>query len=352
MEVIVSMMILSITVLALLGGFMLSLRLNMKSRSSMSATIVAQNVMECVKEYARAHVVQDGAMKSGVSEEEMKKLLPESYRDGFQVPGDGSIGFRLGGVREGMNEFDVVVSYDRSSYTDGSTGINDYKLPDLTALDSDRTVIVCPPGVTDGSLRRAAESAFYDSWLALQWALHADDEEEYDGPTSVEVSNERAYISANMTAELTIEMEQKLDGSYTGAAELNYCLGGSQHMSYRSEIAFDPPEPGEKPNLYLFYEPVQARALESGGFWIEDKIIVKNCFLEWNLFLAVQETAECLGGGTGGALRLAGPVLEQAPFSSGSKITVYSNSVPDWSAGGGGMFENGNSHDDKGFLFP
>ncbi len=79
-EVIVSMMILSIAVLALLGGFMLSLRINMKSRRAMSATIVAQNVMECVKEYARFHVVQDSVQINGVSEEKMKNLGISEFR--------------------------------------------------------------------------------------------------------------------------------------------------------------------------------------------------------------------------------------------------------------------------------
>ena len=51
-EVIVSMLILAIAVIPLLGSFMMSFSVNMKSRQAMSATIVAQNVMECIKEYA------------------------------------------------------------------------------------------------------------------------------------------------------------------------------------------------------------------------------------------------------------------------------------------------------------
>ncbi len=351
-EVIVSMMILSIAVLALLGGFMLSLRINMKSRRAMSATIVAQNVMECVKEYARFHVVQDSVQINGVSEEKMKNLRPAGWRGNLRIPTDGSVGFDLAAIREGMNEFNVTVRYDSSSFTDGSSGINDYKLPDLTALDSEQTVIICPPGATDGSLRRAAESAFYDSWLAGQWASHADDED-YDGPTAAQITSEQAYISANITSELVIEIRQEQNGSYAGAAELDYLLDGSSHRGYRSEFTFERAEDGEKPNLYLFYEPASAELTESGAvsrYRIADKIIVKNCFLEWNLFLAVQETAECLGGGSGGKLELTGPVMERALDSSGSRVTVCSNSSPDWGVGGGGMFENG--RDGGNSLFP
>ena len=76
-EVIVSMMILSIAVLALLGGFMLSLRINMKSRRAMSATIVAQNVMECVKEYAR-----------------FRRMKPEELLEVLDQLGESAAGFK------------------------------------------------------------------------------------------------------------------------------------------------------------------------------------------------------------------------------------------------------------------
>lgn len=309
-EVIVSMLIMAIAVIPLLGSFMMSLRVNLKSRQAMAATIVAQNVMECVKEYAHDKVVS-----SNVGED-MKEYLPGTYRDGFLSSGDG---FELNNIREGVNNYSVKVRYDSGAFsTTDNTGLNDREIPDLTTLDAESTVVVCPAGVVNGSLESAAMSFFFDHWVSGQWVANAE-VEGYSGPNEEERAKARSDISAYMTSELTIEVS----GTKTSPKVevlLCYMYDGASYSAYSVENSTGV---SELENIYIFYDPLRVAGDPSGGYRIEDKVQIKNTGgFAWNLFFAVQESDVCLGGGydTG---KLSGPVFAMDWLYTGSPVGLY-----------------------------
>lgn len=308
-EVIVSMLILAIAVIPLLGCFMMSLRVNAKSRQAMSATIVAQNVMECVKEYANAKVVTANVG------EDMKSYLPASYAAGFESSGDG---FTLSSVQEGMNDYYVEVKYDRTAFESGDkSGINDRKIPDLTTLDADSTVVVCPSGVVDGRLENAAKDYFFNEWVSMQWVLNADTEG-YTGPNEEQRAQTRSDIETSMTGELTLEVSGTALAPRVSASLL-YRYQGMTYPAYSFESSAGL---GTLENVYVFYDPLRVADDGTGSCRIEDTVWIKNdSGLSWNLFFAVQESAECLGGRS--ADKLSGPVFAMDWMYNGEPIGLY-----------------------------
>ncbi|MBQ9119280.1 MAG: hypothetical protein IJY09_04365 [Lachnospiraceae bacterium] len=342
-EVIISMLVLAIALVSLLGAFSMSFRINLKSRRELSASIVAQNVMECVKEYTDFHTVA-----TGVSEE-MKSFLPTDYAASFAGTADG---FSLSSVREGSSEFQVVVKYDKQDFTkEDGTGINDYELPDLTTLNSVKTIILCPSGVSGGEVEEAATSFFLELWVAEQWALHTEEEEEgeegeteetedaeaggeagedeseteegaedeeeeeYTGPTEAEVMAQLARIQEEMEGSLVLELVHDMNG-YKMTADMLYEWDDEEWTAYH----IDSNQVEELENVYVFYDPAQLESKGGGTFEIKDTITLKNFSKELDFFLAVQESIECLGVS---ASELIGPKLINE--ASTGPITVYSS---------------------------
>lgn len=317
-EVVVSMLIMAIAVIPLLGSFMMSLRVNMKSRQAMAATIVAQNVMECVKEYARDKVVEANVGK------DMIAYLPKEYADGvtsgdegfFETSGDG---FTLSNVKEGVNHYSVHVKYNQTVFTE----INEKGIPDLTKLDADSTFVVCPGGVTSGGLESAAKTYFYDEWLSAQWQHNAETEG-YTGPSASEISNAQNDIAQHMTSELTIEVSGTEEAP-EATAVLRYQYDG---MSYSGYSLSRESGIGKLENIYIFYDPLQISGDSSSGYRINDMVRVKNGGgFAWNLFFVVQEGAECLGPYD--PEKLSGPVFATDWPYTGEKVALYCSTALD-----------------------
>lgn len=317
-EVVVSMLIMAIAVIPLLGSFMMSLRVNMKSRQAMSATIVAQNVMECVKEYANDKVVETNVGT------DIKEYLPREYVDGavsgdegyFATSGDG---FTLSNVKEGMNHYSVNVTYNQTVFTE----INKKGIPDLTTLDADSTFVVCPGGVTNGSLEGAAKTYFYDEWLSAQWQYHAGTEG-YTGPGPSEILEAQDDIARHMTSELTVEVSGTKEAP-TATAVLRYHYNG---MSYSGYSLARESGKGKLENIYIFYDPLQISGDSSSGYRIDDMVQVKNPGgFAWNLFFVVQEGAQCIGPCD--AENLSGPVFATDWPYIGEKVALYCSTVLD-----------------------
>ncbi len=318
-EVIVSMLILAIAVIPLLGSFMMSFSVNMKSRQAMSATIVAQNVMECVKEYANTHTVMSGLNDKS----DMINYLPKTYVSGNTGGGGGIFladanGFTLKNVREGVNDFFVRVTYSGAEFSNTeSTGINDRKIPDLTTLDADSTFIVCPPGVVDASLEKAAKTYFFDEWVARQWSSNADTEG-YTGPTDQERAETRSDIDSRMESVMEIEVS----GTKTSPKAkvlLYYRYDGISYAAYSHESSAGMTE---LENIYIFYDPLKIVGDTSGNCRIEDVVEIKNAGgFAWNLFFAVQESAECLGSYS--AAGLSGPVFAMEQPYVGEAVGLF-----------------------------
>lgn len=307
-EVIISMLVLAIALIPLLGAFMTSFRINLKSRRAMSASIVAQNVMECVKEYAGFH-----AVVSGVSME-MKAFLPAGYAASFSQTADG---FVLDSVTEGSSEYRVEVSYNKTDFTnENNNGINDYKIPDLTTLDSDDTIVICPAGVAGGQLEDAAVYYFSELWVMKQWAAHSE-EEDYAGPGAAAEEAQRVLIRQLMTGNLTLSLEQNVTGAYYLLADLTYEYDGVSYPAYH--ITSD--SAAELNNIYVFYDPARLEPLGADRYEIQDTLTLMNFNKELNFFLAVQESEERLGVT---ASELTGPYIDGGGTSMG-KVTIYSS---------------------------
>lgn len=317
-EVIVSMLIMAIAVIPLLGCFMMSLRVNMKSRQAMAATIVAQNVMECVKEYANDKVVETNVGT------DIKAYLPKGYVSGTGSEAEGffetsSDGFTLNNVKEGMNHYWVKVQYDQAVFTE----INEKKIPDLTKLDADSTFVVCPGGVTNGILESAAKTYFYDEWLSAQWQSNAETEG-YTGPGSSEILETQQDIARHMTSELTIEVSGTKEAPIATAV-LRYHYNGMVYSGYSLQRESGK---GKLENIYIFYDPLQISGDSSSGYRIEDMVRVKNTGgFAWNLFFAVQETKECLGFND--VEKLSGPVFATDWPNIGEKVALYCSTALD-----------------------
>lgn len=317
-EVIVSMLIMAIAVIPLLGSFMMSLKVNMKSRQAMAATIVAQNVMECVKEYANTHTI-----KSGLAEDSaMKDVLPDAYADGLGGKGifePNPNGFTLKNVREGVNDYFVKVTYSGAEFekTD-QTGLNDRGIPDLTTLDGESTFVVCPAGVVNGSLEKAAKTYFFDEWVSGQWSSHAD-VEGYSGPSEQERAEAKLNIDDEMTSHLVIEVSGTR-AEPKAEVLLRYSYGGSSYAAYSTESSA-----GMKnlENIYIFYDPLRIAGDPSGNARIGDMVEIKNTGgFGWKLFFAVQESASCLGS-LAGADKIFGPVFAINQPYIGEKIELF-----------------------------
>lgn len=322
-EVIVSMLVLAIALISLLGAFTMSFRINLKSRRAMSASIVAQNVMECVKEYADFH-----AVVSGVSEE-MQSFLPANYATSFAQTADG---FTLSSVVEGSSEYQVVVTYDKQDFTeeDGS-GINDYRIPDLTTLNSENTIIVCPTGISTGQMEDAAISYFVEVWVAQQWALYGDsdddedseageedeEEPEYTGPTVGQIEEQRTLIRQGMKGALTLSLAQ-VAGGHMLTADLIYEWDTQLWPAYHIESG----TVANLESIYVFYDPVQLKAKAGNEYEILDTITLQNFNKKLDVFLAVQENFECLGVV---ADTLTGPKLTNS--ASTGPVTVYASTT-------------------------
>ncbi len=320
-EVIVSMLIMAIAVIPLLGSFMMSLRVNMKSRQAMAATIVAQNVMECVKEYANAHTVIGGFAEDS----DMKDYLPEYYvkgstkeEEGYFAPKTTAIGFTLSNIREGVNDYYVDVTYDQTAFSAGGAGINDRDIPDLTTLDADTTVIICPAGVVNGSLENAARNYFFEQWVSGQWLANAN-VEGYSGPREEERAWASNDISLRMTSELTIEVSGTKEMPKVEAV-LRYGYDGMTYSAYSVES-----NAGMKKleNIYVFYDPLKITGNASSGYQIDDMVQIKNAGgFSWNLFFAVQESDACLGASYDTS-KLSGPVFAMDWLYNGDTIALY-----------------------------
>lgn len=188
-EVIVSMVILAIILIPLLSQWILSARVNQKTRYRQYATTLGKNIMEGLKEYSfeevafqfhavngrEFRIVPTENLESAVSgigfsqtneDYQVLSLSNLSQHEGLTVldeNGDGTYEvqnlpgkkyyYLIKGVKEGSAVFDVRISYDANGYQGNSSKISDgellidqnqFKAPNLTELDHTKTALINP----------------------------------------------------------------------------------------------------------------------------------------------------------------------------------------------------------------
>lgn len=188
-EVIVSMVILAIILIPLLSQWILSAKVNQKTRYRQYATTLGKNIMEGLKEYSFEEVayqfhgvngrgfrivpienLENAVSGIGFSQTDenyhVLSLNNPSQRDDLTVcdeNGDGTYEVRslsgkkyyylIKGVKEGSAVFDVRISYDANGYQGNASEIesdkglidqNQFKAPNLTELDHTKTALINP----------------------------------------------------------------------------------------------------------------------------------------------------------------------------------------------------------------
>ena len=173
------------------------------------------------------------------------------------------------------------------------------------------------PGVVDASLEKAAKTYFFDEWVARQWSSNADTEG-YTGPTDQERAETRNDIDSRMESVMEIEVS----GTKTSPKAkvlLYYRYDGISYAAYSHESSAGMTV---LENIYIFYDPLKIVGDTSGNCRIEDVVEIKNAGgFAWNLFFAVQESAECLGSYS--AAGLSGPVFAMEQPYVGEAVGLF-----------------------------
>lgn len=149
-EIIVTMLILVIIALPILGGFITAARANAMAKDLAYARDAAENVVEVANSGGKLEdkfgLAGWGCTVSGNPEE------------------DDSFSYTLTGVRSGTGTYTAVLECNKTKYQDA----NNYVLPDMSALDSEQTVVIFPESnfykfKDDGTLEDATNLHRFDT---------------------------------------------------------------------------------------------------------------------------------------------------------------------------------------------
>lgn len=156
LELLIAVVILAIIVIPILNLFLTSNRLNIKSRQTLRATTLAQDIMEGLKAYdieeLKAqferpedgfYVIDDNLIKGAVAEEINMEV------DGSGNPTPGIYYFSLRDVSMQGSKFDALVKVDARGYMEGATGttvhdnlFNDSTMSDARSIDKNNGTFV------------------------------------------------------------------------------------------------------------------------------------------------------------------------------------------------------------------
>lgn len=141
-ELLIAVTILSIIVIPLMHLFLSSARLNVKSRQTLRATTVAQDIMEGLKAYDvdelqqqfnhpqdGFYVLDERMVQGGIKEETSRET------DSSGAPIEGLYYFSLSEVTMQGTQYDALIKVDARGYTEGTADASLTSAPDLSALD-------------------------------------------------------------------------------------------------------------------------------------------------------------------------------------------------------------------------
>jgi hypothetical protein len=132
-ELLISVTILAIIVIPLMHVFLTSSKINIKSRKTLRATTVAQDIMEGLKAYDIEelktqfnnpgdgfYVINDSIVKGGVGEDETREAA-EVSTDADGNPNPGYYCFTMEGVTLQGSEYDALIKIDGRDYMESGT---------------------------------------------------------------------------------------------------------------------------------------------------------------------------------------------------------------------------------------
>ncbi len=179
LELLIAVVILAIIVIPMLNLFLSSNKLNIRSRQTLRATTLAQDIMEGLKAYdieelkaqfntpaEGFYVIDDNLIKGAVAEETNMEV------DGSGNPSEGIYYFSLRKVSMQGSEFDALVKVDARGYMEGSTdhdnSFNNALMADARSIDKENGTFV----ETDKIRKAMLSSVWKDS--AMRTAMEAD----------------------------------------------------------------------------------------------------------------------------------------------------------------------------------
>lgn len=309
LELLIAVIILAIIVVPLLNLFLSSNRLNIRSRQTLRATTVAQDIMEGLKAYDIVelkaqfnnptdgfYVIDDNLIK-GVVREEPSMEVDEATGD----PCEGLYYFSLSKVSMQGSEFDALIRVDAREYAepgvhgnayDGDPLVLNKAIADARSIDKKNGTFV----ETD-EIRKAVLKSVWEN-EEMKDALEAD------GITQDMLcfkDQDRIFTGISRTIEIDLkksserdeEGNRMVDMSVTNRYEFVYQGVVFSTTGYAGSSVGEIEDRacgvvnGDKANINIFYFPLY------GDNCFEDKIVVKNdtspeLDLELNLLIAKQ----------------------------------------------------------------
>lgn len=311
LELLIAVVILAIIVIPLLNLFLSSNRLNIKSRQTLRATTLAQDIMEGLKAYDIEelktqfntpadgfYVIDDNLIKGAIAEETNMEV------DGSGNPEPGIYYFSLRDVSMQGSKFDALVKVDARGYMEGSTAhdnlFNNSSMADARSIDKKNGTFV----ETD-KIRKAMLSSVWPEdpdTNVVKDALMADGITKADFDKINFKNQDTLFTSISRT--LTVYLEEngtdengkpKIDMSVTDEYDFGYngvvfnTKGNMDSLVWVEKQACGVVS-GDKININIFYYPLYGKNTD-----IPDEIIIKNnTNAELNLLIAKQMPSDIM----------------------------------------------------------
>lgn len=311
LELLIAVVILAIIVIPLLNLFLSSNRLNIKSRQTLRATTLAQDIMEGLKAYDIEelktqfntpadgfYVIDDNLIKGAIAEETNMEV------DGSGNPEPGIYYFSLRDVSMQGSKFDALVKVDARGYMEGSTAhdnlFNNSSMADARSIDKKNGTFV----ETD-KIRKAMLSSVWPEdpdTNVVKDALMADGITKADFDKINFKNQDTLFTSISRT--LTVYLEEngtdengkpKIDMSVTDEYDFGYngvvfnTKGNMDSLVWVEKQACGVVS-GDKININIFYYPLYGKNTD-----IPDEIIIKNnTNAELNLLIVKQMPSDIM----------------------------------------------------------
>lgn len=298
LELLIAVVILAIIVIPMLNLFLSSHKLNIRSRQTLRATTLAQDIMEGLKAYdieeLKAqfntpadgfYVIDDNVIKGTVAEERGMEV------DDSGNPSEGIYYFSLRKVSMQGSEFDALVKVDARGYMEGSTdhdnSFNNAVMADARSIDKENGTFV----ETDKIRKAMLSSVWKDS--AMKTAMEAD------GITEDEIcfKNQDTFFTG-ISRTITVELKENGTVDENGKPKIDMAVTDEYDFVYKGVILNTKGDmgsmvwvedmgcgvvSGDEVNINIFYYPLY------GSNVTEDAILIKNdTSAELNILIAKQ----------------------------------------------------------------
>lgn len=271
-ELLVAITILAIIVIPLLNSFLSSHKLNVKSRQTLRATTVAQDIMEGLKAYNLEelktqfndpsegfYVIDDSMIKGEIKEETAMEV------DEHGNPCDGLYYFSMSKVTMQGTEYDALIKVDARDYMEGGSHTqkqtnvdasgnpqahNNDKVAHVGNVNNDKDASINRDGLYE---EKALDK---EAVLPKIWTAFKDDFEAA-GVSEADLSYKIPGLTVSRYFTLTIEDSGTKDADNNVIADSMMTVEYECSYNGRTASVYGPESPNDftSGNFYLFYYP-------------------------------------------------------------------------------------------------